>query len=81
MTEFKTVWKKVVSFSEHESSPKGLKLTEPEVLCVLNYRRFRVDAVLDNVSVMSLSAPEAEKVSRELPDNGLSPGLWGDRLL
>lgn len=42
-----------MSFSEREFSPKGLKLTEPEVLCVLNYRHFRAGAVLDNVSARS----------------------------
>lgn len=40
-------------FSEYESRPKGLKLTEPEVASGLNYRHFRTDAVLDNASASS----------------------------
>lgn len=60
--------------SEYESSPKGLKLTEPEVASGPNYRHFRTDAVLDDAAASS----RGRKVSGELPADGLSPELVGE---
>lgn len=75
LTEFKYIWKKVVSlYSEYESSLKGLKLTELEVASGLNYRHFRTVAVLDNASTSS----RGRKVSGELPADVLFPERVGE---